>query len=284
MNLFRFTYRMVLTVVGVTALLAMSANAQSTGLRGGGGGSAKGPRPPVKGQPRPVAPNGHGSVTKYVPAASRTSDDDPFGVLTMHLDDKRNVQLQVTPQVKITLGAKQLGGEELERVLLSGLLMDVAWEDTTDAKSRHVHSMRTATPTSVEVEAVVDRYEEKTDELSLRARTKGGLAAWPDQKLDSKGNPKAARSGGKVPQRKLRLKAIEGASDVMDETGHAITLADVQPGQKMRGTIVLGKNCSLIVKLQLLAPGEKFDDAPKPPGDGRKGPPGDRINKGGGGG
>jgi len=256
-------------------ILILCAPAPALQALGGGGRGRD-----IGGGPPPGAGSGDSGVgkatiTRYTPAKEGQTEEG-IGSLSVKTDEGKNLKLEIRPKdnLKVTMGSHEVAPEDYEKFLLPGLAVDINW-NTNKLGARKTQYITTLSFETVQIEGRIAGVEEDSSIIKVFAKPSADRK-WPELKKVAPKKPKAPRnpppssggggtlggSGGSKPKqpkqppkekavqaKQLRLKFLEGVSNLSDSAKQSLTVSDLRDykDQQFSGTIVYGANGSCVL-------------------------------------
>ncbi len=209
-----------------------------------------------------------GAIVRFMAAGSE--DDELIGRLLVRFESgpTRAFVIRRKDDLHFRLGGKEIPPENLDDVLLAGLNVRVGW-NTDKSSGKPTAYLTTFEFTELEIEGLFLAYD--ADQLRIKGRPANNQE-WPAPKRTARPrsnrpprtysrppreNAVAPKSRA-APEKTLRIKFIEDVSAVTDDvTRNAILLADLRRNQRIKATIVFGRQMHLLVSASVQGAGNE---------------------------
>src|SRR5262249_3455495 len=235
--------------------------------------------------------------------AKEGQTDEGIGSLSVKTDEGKNLKLEIRPKdnLKVMMGSHEVAAEDYEKFLLPGLAIDINW-NTNKLGSRKTQYITPLGFETLQIEGRISGVEEDSSTIRVFAKPAADRK-WPELKKLAPKKPKAPRnpppssggggtlggsSGSKpkppkqppkekaVQAKQLKLKFLEGVSNLSDSAKQSLTVADLRDykDQQFSGTIVFGTQQCVLIEGSI--EGEKQEKTSDAGGGGGGGGGGDR--------
>jgi len=183
------------------------------------------------------------------------ADEDPIAAILTGVVEQldTSLKLAVRRSTRITLGAKDFKPEELADLSVKGLPLNVEWVTERGSTGKTVKVLRRAHLASFDIEGQVGEVEEGADAVAILATPAGGRLWLEDEEQN---RPKSAPRVVAAEPRKKKLKCsiIPEVSRILDAQGHPISAAELQPEQRVAGSVAMtGRASAVVIELRIVA-------------------------------